>query len=166
MQYFNLKHLLVCCFLFFNSISIAQTKTETIKWLNSKMPTKATMFPDSFGNLEGTSIKILSTGDFTRDRDTHLANGQILNMTWKGNFKDLNPELIEITKVNSQFFIEISCSNCIKAENKTNGISELKYSVSKALFGPFLSSEANLDERLKKALKHLIVLFGGQKEPF
>lgn len=156
---------------FLASSLAAQTKSETINWINSKAPNN----PILFGTIikESQKFKINSDASFQItaiiyelpiDPKTPKAE---TTTTLKGDFKNLNPSAVKIRKQGNLIFVDVKCNSnkgCLQVEQK--GRSGVDYGNSGVAFGPYYDNEENLPERLKKAFTQLIILCGGKKESY
>ncbi len=149
----------------------AQTKKETVDWINSKMPTNPIVYGEYFKSSQ--KMKINDDGSFEiinsdYELPIHIKNPKAETVTTlKGNFKDLTPTSVTVRIQKGLVFIDINCSNgkeCI-ATSQT-GKSGAIYDKKGITFGAFYASETNIAERLKKAFTRLIILCGGKKEAY
>jgi len=162
------KHFFLILLICNNSI-FGQTKKETIDWLNTKFQSS----PIISDEIEQYTrfLKINQDGSFTILVYNYSPKILLLdtsNYRWKtiftGNFKDLSPNSIRTETIKGKIFFFASCSygNCITQ----NDIGP-DYNIFKnpnVLLA--VTSDASLEPRCKKALIHLVNLFGGKKEPF
>lgn len=149
----------------------AQTKKETIDWINSKFPQNAIIYDEYFPGAN--FMKINQDGTFEikallYKKSAILYKAEIETTTIiTGNLKNLTANSVSILKQNKLFFININCSNNNECINTfQTGRSGISYSKNGVTFGAFQLNEENISERLKKAFKHLISLCGGKKEVF
>lgn len=157
---------------------------ETVKWLNNKMLEK----PSEPINEDGTVNKITEwiSNDgktFNQDFITYKTFSDVFSNKPKLDnrnittafFRDLNPNSIKTRYYQNNFFLSVSTTNSvrrIKVKLPTSDPNEPIYYydtryTSTLDFGPFDSNkESNLELRISKALKHLIILNGGKSEAF
>jgi hypothetical protein len=165
--YRKAAYLIICHALF--SFSIAQTKKETIDWLNSKFPKNPIVYGDGFKFSQRMKIDPNGTFEITNESYETPINplNPIVETTTilKGAFKDLNPASVVIHKQNGLYFIDINCfisKDCIHISQSGKG--GIKFDKSGIIFGAYYSNESNIGERLKKAFTRLILLCGGKRE--
>jgi opacity protein-like surface antigen len=166
----TLKLTAAIAFLLMTISASAQTKQETIDWINSKSNHQF-VTGDVFKSSQ--KMKINSDGSFVitnTDYDVPFnpMKPQVLcSSTLRGNFKNLSPTSVSVRKEKGLIFIDINCSNgsnCIKAYK--SGDCGIEYGTDGIVFGAFDGSEDNIAARLKKAFIHLINLCGGREEAF
>jgi hypothetical protein len=149
----------------------AQTKSETINWINSRAPTNPILFGSIF--KESQKFRINSDGSFEITAiiyESPINPNQPKAETTtklKGHFKDFNSNSIKVRTENKLIYVDIKCfnnSSCIQVSQ--TGKSGIDYENTGVTFGPYYNSEDNLPERLKKAFTQLIIHCGGKKEAF
>ena len=135
----------------------AQSKKETIDWLNSKFPINAYVVGDFMPssrrmkiNYDGTfEIKSI---DYAPQR--LLETPATLNTTIiKGNFKDFSPSSVSILdSKKGMFMIRMNCIKGSCVFPKTTGEQGITYPTNCVFFGYFnIRDEDNIASRLKKA---------------
>ncbi len=160
------------------------SKAETIAWLNNKMMVKPSSPINEDGTVAKTKEWISPDGkkyyhDFTIYKtltDTFSENPKLSNRNITIAFvSDLNPTSLKVRYYKDQFFISASTTN---SEKKIRIMLPTNYSdeplsdydskyVTTLDFGPFdANKESNLEQRMIKALKYLIILSGGKSEAF
>jgi hypothetical protein len=157
--------------LMISGLLVAQTKQETIEWINSKIPANPIVYGDFFKASQKTRInqdgtfEIIIT-DYEVPINPSNPKAETIT-TLRGNFKDFNPSSVKTRKVNGLLFIDMYCFNgkkCISiSQTGKEGIEYDKIALS---IGAFSVNENNIEERLKKAFIKLITLSGGKKEVF
>ena len=166
-------------FLFFISLfSYGQTKQETVAWLNSKLSQNRPVEFDQHNNLFETQITKINTDVSFIVKSSKLKSQTEFErlIVGKGFLKDADMRgvTIELSTGGKYLYLILTCSNaeCFRQMNisrkinNENGPVENSYDKSSICIGVFSSSEKDLAERCKKAVIHLISLFGGSKEPF
>jgi hypothetical protein len=167
----TIKSILLAVTLFNALCTVAQTKQETVDWLNSKFNKNPIVYGEVFKasqkmkiNPDG-SFEIISTDYETPFNPSNPVAASIT--TLKGNFKTMSPSSVTARKSNGLLFIDIKCagvSECIKVVGR--GSSGVNYDKTGITFGAFYNDEENIASRLKKAFIRLITLCGGKKEAF
>lgn len=153
-----MKYLIYTISIFISSLTNCQTKEATIKWLDSKLPTSRYKYINDSRQLESYSYYLETNGNF--EKHIFLQDGT--QETVAGNFKNLNPNSIEF-EVKGYIFIYITCSNSSCINQRFANFSGTTKNIT---FGPISNDEPDLPNRIVKALKHLIILYGGKKEIF
>ena len=180
-------------FLFFITVAsstMAQTKQETIDWLNDKFGNSQMSICTSEEISYARILKINNDGSFviTQYEDWHFHNGvrKKFVSTLSGHFKNLSPsslnsKILEIkgnavlcSKKNT--FIYLTCTPGItikqidyKEDTKPidGQIVNISSNVNSILIAVIPESgDQSLIDRSKKAFLHLIALCGGKKEVF
>jgi hypothetical protein len=152
--------------------SKAQTKKETIDWINSKFPQNPVVHGDFFKCAQ--RMKILPDGTFEItildfELPFNPMKAEIQSTTvLRGNFKDLSPSSVTTRVTDDLLFVYIKCSGGKNCTTITSQTGEKVGTIIRdgVLFGGFNMNENNLAERLKKAFTHLITLSGGKREAF
>jgi hypothetical protein len=150
----------------YTSFFTAQSKQETIDWLNTKLE----FSPISIsGSLESTFYtKINSKGVFsnTSISESKLTGYKSVSI-FSGHLSSLSPSSIMIKKNNNnQYYISASCSSgkCITQKSSYEDGTNANYELNTVTL--CLVNNYELAERCKKAFTHLINIFGGKKEAF
>lgn len=170
-HYYCMKTISFLTAILFTCLGFAQTKKETIDWINAKSPKNPVVFGGTFPssqrlivNQDGT-FKI-TINDYEFPLDTQDPKIQTTT-TLSGDFKDFNPSSVTIRRIENLIFIDIECynsKNCITISQV--GRKGITYDQNSISFGAYNSSEANIADRLKKAFKSLISLCGGKNEAY
>jgi hypothetical protein len=166
-----IRVLLILISIYICSPTAAQTKKETVDWLNSKFNKNPIVYGDVFKfsqkmkiNQDGT-FEIIST-DY--EVPINPSNPEVASRTIiKGNFNNLSPSSITVRKSNGLLFIDIKClggNDCLSVSTK--GDAGISYDKSGVAFGAYYDEEENIGNRLKKAFTRLIKLCGGKAEAF
>jgi len=169
-----MKRYIIICFLtaIFISVSNAQSKTETINWINSKISSGPIIRKDK-GQSFSIYLKIFSDGRFKttqynwilKSDDIPSFENYFRKAIFKGSFKSLSPNSVRVEKIDGCIYIYASCSDkdCVMQLYDDNG-SSMAYKHSDVLLG--VSKNVSLEPRLIKAIVHLIKLCGGKSEAF
>ena len=184
------KYFLALTFLVLASNINAQTKKETIDWLNSKFGGNQSSIYESDVISFARFLKIKDDGTFiiTQYETWHNDNGSISNYltTMSGDFKNLSPNSFRTSKIenrgkhslsstnNTFLFLTCSPGSYIKQIDYKEGTkpSDGQVSMASASMTDVTiaiipeSADQSLIERSKKAFLHLIELCGGKKEAF
>ncbi|UTM21871.1 hypothetical protein [Dyadobacter fanqingshengii] len=149
--------------------SYAQTKKETIDWLNSKFESSPIIRNSLYQSTR--FLKINANGDFSVQEYEYATNvpfpdsknysGKTL---FTGSFKDLSPSSVRAKQIYGEIFIFASCTSgkCITQQDQ--GPDYETYKTSDIAIG--VISDPSLQIRCEKAFIHLIKLSGGKKEAF
>jgi hypothetical protein len=166
-----MRLLLFTILISYGAAATAQTKEETIDWLNSKLPKDPYVAGDIFKSYQ--TMKIHADGSFTVVLK-NFAVGKPPSKSsiesiylFTGHFRDLSPTSIKIRKDGNVYFLDLTCQGskeCIKITKIKKGPGFiLPTGIS---FGAFPEFEENILQRLKKAFTRLIILCGGKEETF
>ncbi len=143
----------------------AQSKQETINWLNDKLSTSPYII--SGNSSYAKHLKINNDGNFTVTQPNEFFYIPSLNheVIFSGNFKKLSPNSVKINVHNGNYYLYASCSsgNCITQVSKYPDSTET-FTTNDVILG--ITYEYELAERCKKAIIHLIKLSGGKNEAF
>lgn len=143
----------------------AQSKQETINWLNEKLSSSPYIYD---GNSSYSKfLEISRDGKFTVTQPTKFQYSPSQNHTsiFYGSFSKLSFSSIKIKNINGNYYLLATCSSgkCITQISEYNDGKET-FNSNDVVLG--ITSEYELAERCKKAIIHLIKLIGGKKEAF
>ena len=169
---------------------MAQTKQETIDWLNDKFGNNQIHLCITKANSIKRVLKINSDGSFviTEYNDWYPPNSvrKISVSTFSGNFKNLSPSSLDAHTLESKddpifcskkrTFISLNCkagTNIKQIDYKEGTLpkdGQIEH-IASDLGGITIaiipeSGDQSLIDRGKKAFLHLIILCGGKKEAF
>lgn len=162
-------YMLALLCLVFTFTAKAQTKQETIDWLNSKANHQFV-----YGEIFKTSKKFKFNNDGSFEIIStnyevpfnHFKPQAACVTTLKGHFKNLSPTSVRTRIVEGLIFVDIKCSNSSKCIQTTQAGDCGTFDITGITFGAFDDIEENIEARLKKAFIHIINLYGGKKEVF
>jgi hypothetical protein len=167
-----MKVFLMFTFLTLNIASYAQGKLETVNWINSKLSNGEIVRKDKIQSL-AVNLKIFPDGRFKTTIFTWLLKPNYApnfknysrKTIFNGNFKNLSPNSVRVEKTEKVLYLYASCSgkNFIMQQYDENTNDE-GFRHSDVLLGAFTND--SMEPRFKKAIIHLIKLFGGKSEPF
>jgi hypothetical protein len=160
------------------------TRTETVQWLNSKMADK----PSSPINDNGTVNRVIESISpdgriYNQDLIIYKSFSEVfkekpkldnrnITVCW---LMDLNPGSLTVRHYKNVFYISASTTNSLKKvkvsfPGQYADEPEYEYTtrhLTSVEFGPFETDQTNnFEERVVRALKHLITLNGGKGEAF
>ena len=144
----------------------AQSKSETIDWLNNKLSSSPIGLE---GSMETTFFaKYNSDGSFenTLSEESKLINYLSISK-FSGNLSKLDPQSIRIIKSNDgNYFLQATCTKgkCITQNSKYENGKTAQYNSS--IVSLAYVSDTELAVRCRTAFIHLIHLQGGKKELF
>ncbi len=162
-----MKHLIYFSFLFFCNALKAQSKKETVEWLNNKFTLSAVYELQIFKYQSTITFK--EDGSFAiKTEELSKKDNHLVNTTYEyGNLKDFNPNSVKIYKFGEFFFIQAKCTNTKGCVRKSGGYPEDNRIAEGVGFGAIRTeADNNIENRMLKAIKHLIVLVGGKTEAF
>ena len=144
----------------------AQSKSETIDWLNNKLSSSPIGLE---GSMETTFFAKYNTdGSFenTLSEESKLINYLSISK-FSGNLSKLDPQSIRIIKSNDgNYFLQATCTKgkCITQNSKYENGKTAQYNSS--IVSLAYVSDTELAVRCRTAFIHLIHLQGGKKELF
>lgn len=145
----------------------AQSKKETVEWLNNKF-TLTTVYELSISKY-ATRITFKEDGSFViKEEEYNVKSGNLFNTTFEyGNLKDFNPNSFRIYHYQDYFFIQAKCTNTQGCVTKSGRFPEDNRVAEGIGFGAIRTgAENDIENRMLKAIKHLTVLVGGKTEVF
>ncbi len=165
-----MRLIFISILLLVTTLANSQTKKETIDWVNAKFGKKD--YKNGIFNSFRT-LRINEDGTYIiTEKDNSSINGKyIAKHTYNGSISELGVNSVFTKKINDDIYIYASCFNknkCIKYKNfNPDGTQVYESSEDFVLFiiiGKY--EDQSLITRSKRALNHLIYLFGGKKEAF
>jgi hypothetical protein len=143
----------------------AQTKQETIQWLNDKLQSSPIRLQ---GNMQTVMFFTANNdGTFTTKlREEAKLMNYISETSFKGNLSMLSPNSVVIKQFGDKYYIKANCRSgkCISQNSQYSDGHTTAFKSNDITF--CMLEDSSLAERTKKALIHLIKLYGGKKEAF
>lgn len=161
----NLKLILFTYALLTSLFFSAQSKQETITWLNNKLGPSPIIL--NGGEQMSKMLKINQNGSFTVTQTNEFRLIPSSNSTsfFSGNFQSLSPNSVKINNHDGYYYLYAACSSgkCITQDSRYRDGTE-RFNSNDVILGIVESDE--LAQRCKKAIMHLITLSKGKKEAF
>lgn len=149
----------------------AQSKKETIDWLNGKfsLNTSYVIKTGEYTFPYTCNVHINENGTFViKTEELSFKDYHVINTQYAyGNIQDFNPGSAKIYNMDEYFSIQMNCTNSKSCVKRSGGYKVDNHNSNGIGLGVMLrTNDADFANRMLKAVKHLITLFGGKKEAF